>query len=88
MTAARRDAVWTIAGWLGFAFLLLAGLELMIPSISLSLPGIYPLQVVVSLILALGLCIPAGVLRTKWFLIPGVVAFLTVVLFGVSAFSE
>jgi hypothetical protein len=88
MKPETHSAAWTSVGWAGLGLFLLTWLELALPIARKLLASILPLQVFACLIVASGLCIAAGILKKRWFLLPGVLALLSVVVLLVSVFSE
>jgi hypothetical protein len=88
MKSEIRSAAWNCVGWAGLALLLLVWVELALPVARRLLASVLPLQVFVCLIVSSGCCIAAGVLKKKWFLVPGILAVASVVLLLVSVFAE
>ncbi len=88
MKTETHSAAWTSAGWTGLAVFLLTWVELALPAARRLLASILPLQVFTCFIAASGLCITAGILKKRWFLLPGVLALLSVVVLLASVFSE
>lgn len=85
MKTEAHSAAWTSIGWIGSALILLTWVEVAFPG---GLPGarrlfgrILPLQVFATLLIGAGLCIAAGVLKKRWFLLPGVAALMSFALF-------
>ena len=88
MRLATDGRVWNFLGWSGTVLFLMTWLELAVPAARRLLASILPLQVFACLLVASGLCIAAGIVKKRWFLLPGLAALASVLLLLVSVFSE
>jgi len=87
MRAEDHSSAWLSLGWIGIALLLMTWVEVAVPAARRLLASVLPMHVFVSLLIASGLCLAAGIFK-KRFLIPGVVGLLSISIFLVSVFSE
>ena len=72
MKTEAHSAAWTSIGWIGSALFLLTWVEVALPEARRLLGSILPWQMFATLLIATGLCIAAGILKKRWFLLPGV----------------
>jgi len=85
MTRTNR---WTLLGWSGLVLFLLTWAEMAVPGARRLFAGVLPMQVFACLTAAATFCIAAGVLASKWFLVPGALALASIAALLLSVFAE